>query len=111
MTTRGLESEKTAPAASPTIPSPATKTPSGVVTKYIKIGNEIVGASKGGEKLFYHNDHLGGVNVITDIWAARVQLVEYDPWGKVSREEGVSEASRRFTGKMCYAATLSAISF
>ncbi|MBI2986610.1 MAG: hypothetical protein HYY45_07580 [Deltaproteobacteria bacterium] len=85
--------------------------PSGVVTKYIKIGNEIVGASKGGEKLFYHNDHLGGVNVITDIWAARVQLVEYDPWGKVSREEGVSEASRRFTGKMCYAATLSAISF
>ncbi|MBI2174990.1 MAG: hypothetical protein HYU33_07320, partial [Candidatus Omnitrophica bacterium] len=74
--------------------------PGGTVTKYIKIGNEIVGASKGGEKLFYHNDHLGGVNVITDIWATRVQLVEYDPWGKVSREEGASEASRRFTGKM-----------
>ncbi|MBI2985926.1 MAG: hypothetical protein HYY45_04080 [Deltaproteobacteria bacterium] len=72
----------------------------GVVTKYIKIGNEIVGASKGGEKLFYHNDHLGGINVITDLWAARIQLAEYDPWGKVSREEGIGDSIRRFTGKM-----------
>lgn len=49
-------------------------------------------------KTLYHNDHLGGVNVITDIWAARVQLTEYDPWGKVSREEGTVDPNRRFTG-------------
>ncbi|MBI4487782.1 MAG: RHS repeat-associated core domain-containing protein [Deltaproteobacteria bacterium] len=29
----------------------------------------------------------------------RVQLIEYDPWGKVSREEGIGDSVRRFTGK------------
>jgi RHS repeat-associated protein len=52
-----------------------------------------------GQVLFYHNDHLGGVNVISDATGARVQLIEYDPWGTVSREEGVAEPTVRFTGQ------------
>jgi len=30
-----------------------------VVTKYIRVGNETLAAKKGGDKLFYHNDHWG----------------------------------------------------
>ena len=65
----------------------------GTKTKFFRAGNELLAAKQSPvvnpeKKLFYHNDHLGGVNVITDINAARVQLNEYDPWGKVSRSEG-----------------------
>jgi len=48
----------------------------------------------------HHNDHLGGVNVITDINGAKVQLNEYDPWGKVSRTEGNVDPEKRFTGQI-----------
>jgi RHS repeat-associated protein len=51
------------------------------------------------KKVFYHNDYLGGVNVITDESGARVQLTEYDPWGKVSRSEGNVDPENRFTGQ------------
>jgi hypothetical protein len=74
--------------------------PNGVTTKYIRIGIENVAAKKStGEKLFYHNDHLGGVNVITDDFGSRVQLIEYDPWGKVFREDEDGDSVRRLTGK------------
>jgi len=70
------------------------------VTKYIRIGNEIIASKEGtSTKRFYHNDHLGGVNVITDSYASRVQLTEYDPWGKVSRSEGSVDPTHRFTGQ------------
>jgi RHS repeat-associated protein len=58
-----------------------------------------------GQTLFYHNDHLGGVHVITDATGARVRLVEYTPWGEVSRSEGTVEASLRFTGQRLYPET------
>ena len=70
------------------------------------IGNLTNAAKVGANKHFYHNDHLGGVNVITDITGARCQLNEYDPWGAVSRSEGPTPGSpancdttRRFTGQ------------
>jgi RHS repeat-associated protein len=68
----------------------------GVVTK--RIGG-VVAKKSTGETLFYHNDHLGGINLITDAQGLKLQLIEYDPWGKVSREEGNADPSRRFTGK------------
>ncbi len=54
---------------------------------------------KGGDKLFYHNDHLSGVNVVTDSLGPRVQLNEYDPWGGISRSEGSIDPDTRFTGQ------------
>ncbi|MGH7836148.1 MAG: hypothetical protein ACREQK_21055 [Candidatus Binatia bacterium] len=59
------------------------------MTKFIRIGIETFAAKKqtsGGatSTFFYHNDHLGGVNVITDSAGVKAQLIEYDPWGKVS---------------------------
>ena len=75
----------------------------GVITKYIRTGNEIFASKKGsvetGEKLFYHNDHLGGVNILSNEVGISVQVIEYDPWGRVSREEGSGDSIRRFTGQ------------
>ncbi|PYM91302.1 MAG: hypothetical protein DME04_19325 [Candidatus Rokuibacteriota bacterium] len=69
--------------------------PYGVTTKYL--GG--VAKKSTGVVLFYHNDHLGGVNVVTDASGARVQLEEYDPWGQESRAEGTADPTHRFTGK------------
>jgi len=75
--------------------------PGSLRTKYIRIGIENIASKKStGEKLFYHNDHLGGVNVITNDTGLLAQIIEYDPWGKVSRQEGSGDSLRRFTGKI-----------
>jgi RHS repeat-associated protein len=74
--------------------------PGGVATTYLKLGDEILAARKSsGERFFYHADHLGGVHVVTDLSGARVQLVEYTPWGEVARAEGTVEPRKRFTSK------------
>ncbi len=73
--------------------------PNGVITKFIRIGIENFASKRGTNKYFYHNDHLGSVNVITDIAGTRVQLNEYDPWGSVSRTEGTIDPTHRFTGQ------------
>ena len=69
------------------------------VTKYIKLGNETIASKKGTNRFFYHNDHLGGVNIVSDTNTAQVQLNEYDPWGKVARSVGSTEPTHRFTGQ------------
>ena len=73
--------------------------PNGVVTKYIRIGNENFASKRGTSKYFYHNDHLGSVNVVTDSNGAQVQLNEYGPWGGVSRSVGSVDPTHRFTGQ------------
>jgi len=77
---------------------------SGTSTKFIRIGSETFASTKKTTsgaitQHFYHNDHLGGVNVITDSLGARVQLNEYDPWGGISRSEGSIDPDTRFTGQ------------
>jgi RHS repeat-associated protein len=83
----------------------------GSVTRYPFPGYEIgpgevitkrfgeIAKKSSGQTLTYHDDHLGGVHVITDAAGVRVQLVEYTPWGEVSRSEGTADADRRFTGQ------------
>ena len=73
--------------------------PNGVITKFIRVGGESIASKRGTSKYFYHNDHLGSVNVITDIAGTRVQLNEYDPWGAVSRASGTIDPDTRFTGQ------------
>jgi RHS repeat-associated protein len=81
--------------------------PNGTFTKFIRMGNETLASKKltsAGvtSQLFYHNDHLGGTNVITDITGARCQLNEYAPWGGVSRSDVASppcDPTHRFTGQ------------
>jgi len=78
--------------------------PDGTKTKFFRLGTELLASKQSPvvnpvKKVFYHNDHLGGVNVISDVNGARVQLTEYDPWGKVSRSEGNVDPEHRFTGQ------------
>jgi RHS repeat-associated protein len=84
-------------------PFPGYEDRSGVITKYIRIGNEIIASKEGAEgastKRFYHNDHLGSINVVSDINGYRLQLMEYDPWGKISRSDGAGDPNHRFTGQ------------
>ena len=95
----GTRVKKSGSSATTYFPFAGYEVTGSIVTKYIRVGNETLAAKKGGDKLFYHNDHLGGINVITNIFAVLVQLDEYDPWGSVSRSEGNVEETKRFTGK------------
>jgi RHS repeat-associated protein len=76
---------------------------SGTITKYIRIGNEIIASKESTSttsiKRFYHNDHLGSINVVSDLNGYRLELFEYDPWGKISRSEGAGDPNHRFTGQ------------
>jgi len=96
----GMRVKKNAPTGITLFPFPGYEIdPSGVVTKYIRIGVETFAAKKGNNKLFYHNDHLGSVNVITDINGSQGQLNEYDPWGGVAKTVGIADPTHRFNGK------------
>jgi len=52
-----------------------------------------------GTVVFFQNDHLEGVYIITDDGGALRQRTEYGPWGEVVREDGVVELTRGFTGQ------------
>jgi uncharacterized protein RhaS with RHS repeats len=78
----GMWVKKTAPAGITLYPFAGYEIdPNGVITKFIRAGGESIASKKGTAKYFYHNDHLGSVNVVTDITGMRVQLNQYDPWG------------------------------
>lgn len=77
-------------------------------TKFIFLGGQRVAAvtnspSIGSTTLYYHADHLGGANVLTDATGFKKELIEYEPFGLESRHEkyGSSEeiAWYYFTGK------------
>jgi RHS repeat-associated protein len=72
-------------------------------TGHVFFGGARVASVTGGEVLYYHPDHLGGVNVVTDAAGAKVEVVEYDPFGAKSRHDryGAAEDAARhyFTGQ------------
>ena len=79
----------------------------GAKTKHIFLGsNRIATASlrgaEGDEAIsisYYHSDHIGSSNIITDKDGQQAQLLEYTPFGTTSRNEGTHDTSYRFTGK------------
>ncbi len=56
-------------------------------TKNLFLGSTRVAAITGTEIDYYHNDHLGSANVISDSTGTARSLSEYDPFGKISRFE------------------------
>ncbi len=56
-------------------------------TRNIFLGSTRIAAVTGAEVDFYHMDHLGSANVISDATGASRSLSEYDPFGKLSRFE------------------------
>jgi RHS repeat-associated protein len=50
---------------------------------------------------YYHQDHIGSSNVITDETGAVVNILEYTPYGEVSRNNPADYSTdKRFTGKI-----------
>jgi RHS repeat-associated protein len=48
---------------------------------------------------FYHQDHIGSSNVVSNETGTQDQLLEYTPYGLTSRVEGNYNTNYRFTGK------------
>jgi RHS repeat-associated protein len=95
----GIRIKKSGSSGTTIFPFTGYEDQGGTITKYIRLGNDIIASKQGTNTRFYHNDHLGGINVLSDFNGARLQLNEYDPWGKVSRAEGNTEPTHRFTGQ------------
>ncbi|MDP2941847.1 MAG: RHS repeat-associated core domain-containing protein, partial [Candidatus Omnitrophota bacterium] len=81
---------------------------SGKATKHIFAGENRVAthilrasgeAASREEVLYYHSDHLGSSNVITDATGNLAQYCEYTPYGTLARNEGTDVAKHKFTGK------------
>ena len=74
------------------------------VTKQIFMGStricSIETATSGGHIYYYHQDHIGSSNVITDETGAVANILEYTPFGEVSRSTGNYSTDKRFTGKI-----------
>jgi RHS repeat-associated protein len=76
-----------------------------VGTRFIFLGGQRIAAvdTVSGSPVFYHGDHLGSTNVMTDNNGNQIELLEYDPYGKINRHDATSGSSRlakqQFTGK------------
>ncbi|MFA4889909.1 MAG: RHS repeat-associated core domain-containing protein, partial [Candidatus Omnitrophota bacterium] len=69
-------------------------------TKFIFAGsNRICAVDSSGNSSYYHSDHLGSSNVTTDKTGKALSLLEYRPYGTLSKATGTSYPKHRFTGK------------
>ena len=76
------------------------KAPDGTTTTYVFAGDLRVAAKDStGDLKFYHGDHLGSSNVITNGQGQQVELAEYTPFGSLSRQEGTADVPQKFTGQ------------
>ena len=70
---------------------------------YVFLGGSRVASLVDGVTMFYHQDHLGGTNVLTDVEGEVKELIEYKPYGSFNRHEKYGEeevvAWFYFTGK------------
>jgi len=48
---------------------------------------------------YFHSDHLGSSNIITNEQGAQVSLTEYTPYGTIAKEQGSFSTPYKFTGK------------
>lgn len=54
---------------------------------------------------FYHSDHLGSTNLVTDEQGQVVERVEYAPFGSISVRQGSANVPQKFTGQRLDAGT------
>ncbi len=74
-----------------------------IPTRYVFMGSSRIAGLNSDSMFYYHDDHLGSTNVVTDKDGAKTEICEYEPYGKFSRHEKYgnndSVASFYFTGK------------
>jgi RHS repeat-associated protein len=67
-------------------------------TNYFFANNEMVAKKNpDGSKVYFHNDHLGSNTLTTNQWGSQVEVVAYDPWGKVLGS--ANQSKFQFTGQ------------
>jgi len=70
-----------------------------IPTKHIFLGSMRIASIKGGEVSYYHTNHLGSTDIITDSLGEEVVHYEYAPYGEVVATEGEDATKYKFTGK------------
>jgi len=73
-------------------------------SSYVFLGSARIAQINDGQIFYYHTDHLGGTNVMTDGLGAKKQILEYLPYGKITRDEkfgttAEQDAWYHFTGQ------------
>lgn len=72
----------------------------GKIRKHIFAGSNRVATNEStGNTYYYHSDHLGSSNVMTDQNSQQAQYCEYTPYGTLARNQGTDVARHKFTGK------------
>lgn len=56
-------------------------------TGYVFLGSVRIASISNGNLLYYHGDHLGSANLVTNSTGTLKELSEYEPYGKFSRHE------------------------
>ncbi len=76
-------------------------------TKHIFAGSTRICSIEGTipEVRYYHSDHLGSSNVITDSTGAQAGLTEFTPFGSTFKQTGTYNPRHKFTGKELDAST------
>jgi len=72
-------------------------------TRYIYLGDTRVAQVQSGQVVYYHGDHLGGTNIVTNNNGVVKELCEYLPFGGFARHEKYGNSAEvahfYFTGK------------
>ncbi len=79
--------------------------PASVVTKYLFAGSQRIAAKAGTSLRFYHSDHLGSTNLVTDINGNVAEYEDYTPYGSLRTHEGSLDSPHKFTGQRFDAST------
>jgi RHS repeat-associated protein len=73
--------------------------PTGTVTKYFRLGGEVVAKKVGGARFWLHPNHLDSVSVITDQGGNEVKRETHRAYGETMAAQGAHVESFGFTGQ------------
>ena len=62
-------------------------------------GIERIIAGSTERKLFYHLDHIGSINIVTDEIGTAVEEIHYYPFGQIRYDEGTANVRFKYTGQ------------
>ncbi len=71
---------------------------SGQLQTYVYAGAMLLAKKAAAAKLYYHTDHLGSVQLMTDAAGSVVKSYDYAPFGKSLQASGSAADARRFGG-------------
>ncbi|MEK6750329.1 MAG: SpvB/TcaC N-terminal domain-containing protein, partial [Pseudomonadota bacterium] len=79
------------------VPFKHYRTVSGVPTKYYFANGKRIAERNGSNVYYYHSDHLGSSNIVTDSTGAEVKAMLFYPFGATRTETGSKTLAHKFT--------------